>query len=245
MIGYLPMGRMGNGLFQAAAAIALALRNDVEYAMPTTTSSAIWSPVYLNHLRNENWIEGRADIKIVEKHFHYAPLPYKKEWDGLQVLLQGYFQSEKFFLDFKKEVIDLFAFPWMLRKDFVSVHIRRTDFVTLKEKHPEVKDEWYDEAMSKFNGKKFLFFSDEIGYCKSTWGHRSDCFFSEGNTIEEDMIGMSGCEHNICSASTYAWWAMYLNRNPDKQVIFPKLWFTPNWNGDDTKDLLPEWVIKL
>lgn len=245
MISYLPMGRMGNALFQSAATIALALRNDVEYSMPINTSSSLWSPVYLVHLRNENWVQGRADIKIVEKNFHYVPLPYKSEWDDKQVLLEGYFQTEKHFLDFKKEIIELFDFPWELNKDFVSVHLRRTDFIVLKEKHPEVTDEWYNEAMSKFTNKKFLFFSDEIEYCKRTWGYRSDCFFSEGQSIEQDLIDMSCCIHHVNSSSTYSWWGSYLGRNEDKIIITPKAWFTPNWDGADTKDLIPETWIKL
>lgn len=236
---------MGNGLFQAAATIALALRNGVDFSMPTHTSSDIWSPVYLPHLRNDKWQQGKIDIKIVEKHFHYSPLPYKKEWDDFQVLLEGYFQSELHFSDFKNEVIELFAFPWKLNGDFVSVHLRRTDFIVLKEKHPEVTDEWYNEAMNKFPNKKFLFFSDDIEYCKRTWGNKSDCFFSEGNTIEEDLVAMSCCRHHVNSSSTYSWWGSYLGRNEDKIIITPKAWFTHNWDGADTKDLIPESWIKL
>lgn len=160
------------------------------------------------------------------------------------MVLNGYWQSEKHWVEFKKEIVELFAFPWKLNEGYVSVHLRRTDFITLKEKHPVVTDEWYNEAMALFQNKKFLFFSDEIDYCKKVWGHRSDCYFSNVS-IEQDMIDMSCCEGHICSASTYAFWGMYLNRNEDKKVIFPKLWFTPGWDGADTKDVLPEWVIKL
>lgn len=246
MISYIPMGRMGNALFQSAAMIALALRNGVEFSMPTKTSSDVWSPVYLQHLANPKWVNGKRDIVIQEPHFHYAPIEYRKEWNGLQVVLQGYWQSEKHWYDFKKEVIELFNFPWEKKEGFVSVHLRRTDFISLKEKHPEVKDEWYNEAMAMFPNKKFIFFSDEINYCKEKWGHRNDCYFSEGKSIEQDMIDMSCCVGgHINSASTYSWWGSYLDRNEDKKIITPKLWFTPNWDGADTKDIIPESWIKL
>lgn len=244
MLSYLPMGRHGNGLFQAASTIALALRNGVEFTMPTQTSSDKWSPLVLPHLINSKWQQGRVDVIIEEKQFHYSPLEYKPEWGNQQVMLRGYFQSEKYFLDYKEKVLDLFNFPWKLNEDFVSVHLRRTDFVELAHKHPPVPNEWYNEAMSKFPNKKFMFFSDDINYCKENWGDRNDCFFSDG-TIEEDLVAISCCSDNICSASTYAWWGMYLNRNPDKKVIFPSMWFTENWDGADTKDILPEWVIKI
>lgn len=245
MISYHPGGRLGNALFQAAATIALALRNDVEYAMPTNTSSDFWSPLCLSHLRNPKWEQGKVDIRIKEKQFHYAPLPYRHEWDNMQVLLEGYYQSEKHFLDFKKEVIELFNFPWKLNEGFVSVHLRRTDFIELKNKHPEVKDEWYNEAMALFTRSKFIFFSDEIEYCKKVWGGKSNCFFSEGKSIEQDLIDISCCENHINSASTFSWWGSYLNRNYDKIIITPKEWFTPNWDGLDTKDIIPSDWIKL
>jgi hypothetical protein len=36
----------------------------------------------------------------------------------------------------------------------------------------------------------------------------------------------------------------WLNRNPDKKIIIPKLWFTENYNLD-TRDLVPENWVKL
>lgn len=245
MISYLPMGRMGNALFQAAATIALALRNGTEFSMPTKTSSDFWSPLILQHLVNPKYESGRADIVLSEPHFHYAPIEYNKAWDNSHVILRGYYQSEKHFIDFKDEVIRLFNFPYNRNDGFVSVHIRRTDFIELANKHPKVSDEWYLEAMNIFTGKKFLFFSDDIQYCKKSFGHRSDCYFSEGNSIEQDLIDMANCEHNILSASTFAWWGGYLNRNEDKKIVLPKLWFTENWDNANTNDVVPETWIKI
>ncbi len=156
------------------------------------------------------------------------------------MVLQGYFQSEKFFIDFKKEVIELFNFPYKLNEGFVSVHIRRTDFLTLTEKHPPVPKEWYEEAMSLFPGKKFLFFSDDIQYCINEFKNRSDCWFSVNKSIEQDFIDMSNCEHNILSASTFAWWAGYINKNENKKIVLPKLWFMPGWDSANIDDLIPE-----
>jgi hypothetical protein len=99
--------------------------------------------------------------------------------------------------------------------------------------------------MNKFPGYHFIFFSDDIPWCIQTFGHRKDVTFSAGRKEMEDLQYMSTCEHHVCSASTFSWWGMWLNRNPNKRVIFPKLWFTPNWGGLDTKDIVPEWCEKL
>lgn len=238
------MGRRGNGHFQAAATIALALRNGAEFSMPTVTSSDHWSPLILPHLVHPNYQYGQTNIIIEEKQFHYEPIEYKKEWNSQNVLLKGYYQSEKHFIDFKDEVIKLFNYPWQLNYGFVSVHIRRTDFIELAMKHPVVLDEWYIEAMAMFPNKKFIFYSDDIEYCKKTFGHRNDCYFAE-DSIDQDFIDMSCCENNILSASTFAWWAGYLNKNPNKKIVLPSRWFTENWDGADVKDLIPESWIKL
>ena len=42
-----------------------------------------------------------------------------------------------------------------------------------------------------------------------------------------DMQLMSLCRHNILSNSTYSWWGAYLNRNQEKVVIIPRIWFNP------------------
>jgi len=109
-------------------------------------------------------------------------------------------------------------------------------------KHPPVTKEWYERAMEQFPGAEFLFFSDDIEWCKTTFGARSDCRFSEGLDEESDLEKMSGCEHHICSASTFSWWGAWLNQNVEKQVIMPAHWITSGWANLDTSDIVPpEW----
>ena len=46
---------------------------------------------------------------------------------------------------------------------------------------------------------------------------------SETNNALQDFILMSLCDHNIISfASSFGWWAAYINSNSDKIVIAPE-----------------------
>lgn len=239
------MGRMGNVLFEAATCIAYALKNNLEFTVPTTTTSQVWNPLYLQHLVNPNWVNGREDILIQEKRHEYQDLPFEESWRDKQIVLEGYWQTEKYFKEYRSEILYLFGFPYEKKEGVVSIHVRRGDYVELRNKHPEVTKEWYLEAMRQFEGYRFKFFSDDIEWCRREFSERANCEFSTNSNEVDDLVEMSCCEHNICSPSTYAFWGMWLNRNENKKVIFPKLWFTPGWGGLNTDDIVPEWCIKL
>jgi hypothetical protein len=54
---------------------------------------------------------------------------------------------------------------------------------------------------------------------------------------------MSACDHAILSNSTFAWWAAWLNPNPQKMVIAPDPWFADR--AHDDRDLVPPPWVRL
>jgi hypothetical protein len=65
-------------------------------------------------------------------------------------------------------------------------------------------------------------FSDNIFELKQSFNHKDDeCIFYEDNPDYIDLWSMSLCNHNILSNSTLSWWGAYLNRTPDKYVLYP------------------------
>lgn len=235
-------GRFGNFLFQAAAAMGYAWRHGMEFTLPNTTNSMRDNPIYLQHLVNPKWKENLPKVTLSEGPFCYQDLPFQEGWRNHNIILDGYWQSEKYFKEFRDRIIEAFGYPWSMLNGFVSVHVRRTDYLRLRKKHPFISKEWIDEAMKKFPGHHFIFFSDDTKWCRENYGDRKDVTISEGRNEVDDLVYMSTCEHQICSASTFSWWGAWLNQNPKKRIIMPKHWFMPGHGGLDTKDIVPlEW----
>lgn len=243
MVTFNPAGRYGNWFFECCTMIAYALKHNLEFTVPKVTQHEFFNPVYALHLVNPNYNPSLERIDLWENGHHYQELPFEESWRDKNIVIQGYRQSEKYFKEFRNEILYLLNYPYEKREGVMAVHIRRGDYLLLASKHPPVTSQWYEEAMKMFPGYKFKFYSDDINWCVQEFGNRNDCEFSAGNSIEFDVYDGACCEHQIISASTFGWAMAWLNRNPGKKVVLPRLWFTENWDGLDTKDIVPpEWV---
>lgn len=245
MVTFPAVGRMGNFLFECSCALAYALKHDLDFTVPFETTDNFWSPLYLKHLQNNNWNPALEKIDLWENGHQYQELPFDESWRNKNIIVQGYRQSYKYIDDYRQEILYAFDFPYEKKENYVSIHVRRGDYLHLRMKHPEVKKEWYEEAMGMFPGYKFKMFSDDIAWCKREFGNHPDTYFSTNANEKEDLIEMSCCEHNVNSSSTFSWWSAWLNRNDDKKIVTPKDWFVPGWMGMNTDDIIPENWIKL
>jgi hypothetical protein len=252
MVSFTQMGRMGNFLFECATAFAYAKKHDLPFSVPLRTHDDFHCPIYLHHLQNPGYNPGAPAVRIDEKQHNYQDLPFEEAWRNQNILLVGYWQTEKYFAEYRHEIIDAFKFAWTPKLGVVSIHVRRGDYVTFREKHPEVTDEFYFKSIYYFIGmgiQKFQIYSDDIPYCKTYFipakFPHAHFAFMEGNSIEEDLRLISCCAHHINSSSTYSWWGAWLNRNPNKVIITPELWFSEGWGGLDISDIIPDTWIKM
>jgi hypothetical protein len=238
MVTFKPQGRLGNFLFEFATAYAYSLKHRLDFSMPSTTNDPKWNPIYFPELINPNYNTNLESVIITEQnYFKFDPLPFEESWRNKNIIFEGYFQNWQYFDEYRNEILDYLKTPSSFTVKLVAVHQRRGDYITLREKHPEVTDQWYRDQMALFPNCSFVFFSDDIEYCKNTFGHLNN-YYSEGKTELEDLFYMSRCEHQICSASTFSWWSAYLNRNPDKRVIMPKQWMTPAHSNQWTEEIV-------
>lgn len=189
---------------------------------------------------------------IKEKKIFTWQGPISTGW-GRHTYLRGYWQSEKYFIDFAKDIrrqfkrkqitsnVEMFL-QETAGKNSVAVHVRRGDYLT----NGLVLDmDFYDEAIEIMNKKLdapvFYFFSDDPVWTSEHFGSPANyhyvTFAGEHADLDE-FTAMSQCSHIIIANSTFSWWAAWLNENPEKIVVAPEVYF---WRGD----YFPEGWVKL
>jgi hypothetical protein len=179
--------------------------------------------------------------------------------------LSGYWQSYKYFINCQKELLNVFKFSnnlniqnlFYLRlinnSSSVSLHIRRTDFISKNNIniHGFCSLDYYHKAimiMSKVVAEPtFFIFSDDIEWAKKNLDintHRHHFVTGNiGENAEFDMHLMSKCKHNIIANSSFSWWGAWLNEHPNKKVIAPLQWFSDDKKNSYTNDLIPpSWI---
>ena len=252
------MGGLGNQMFQIAATIDLAIENNDIYCFDFKSHDIInqgFKAVrYIDNVYHKlpNNICGDFDYVYKEDNFRFNRIDYRNN-----MKLIGYFQSEKYFINNKNVIIDLFKNETILNKlydlygdllnDSVSLHFRRGDYIKYQHTHPIQDLAYYSEAIKYLEEntkiKNIFIFSDEIEYSKKI-DLEYNLIFVEGLHDYEQLYLMSMCKHNIIANSSFSWWGSYLNENKNKIVISPKNWFTYT-SGIDWSDIYSNNMIIL
>jgi len=268
------MGGLGNQLFQIMTAFAYSkkYRNSLIIKRESHSPSCTYRNVYWN-----NFLDGlqkyliNRDIELPvynEKSFEYNELPKISESDDIK--LSGYFQSYKYFHEYKSEF--LAEIDWYAKRDavkskitdvnpgyMVSLHFRIGDFKNL-ENHPIMPMEYYINAIKYIEAResnvKILYFCEEddkdfvfnnyINPLRTIFENIT--FTQTKNKLEdwEQMIAMSLCKHHIIANSTFSWWSAYLADDNDKYkklICYPDIWFNSTLINN-MMDLFPgHWIM--
>ena len=254
-------GRIGNNLFQIAAGISLAKQNNTDFAA-CIQNIMLPEPDYCllskyltqfkdNILRNIILLNEipQGSIKYNEQEFSYDPIKYENN-----ILLDGYFQSEKYFdgnliknifsIDETTKKYILGKFGHLFTGNITSINVRRGDFLMNPENNPVCSVKYYFNAINYIGNRNyFLIISDDIQWCKKKFKGNNFFFIEDENPVV-DLYLQSFCTNNIISNSSFSWWGAWLNGNPHKIVIAPREnWFGVFQSHLNTKDLIPkEWV---
>ena len=245
---------MGNQLFQWAYGKSLAVKYNTSLLLDTSFYSNQTVDTFRNYeldkfpnliYQNPN-NELKETIKV-DDNFHYNELLYNENYN---YYLNGFWQSEKYFLknsDLIREQLQptieiIEKLKQQINGKSVSIHVRRTDYVTSNGFHPVQTIEYFNKAVETIGYYDQLFvFSDDINWCKENLKYKNILFVENQDNLE-DMWLMSLCDHNIISNSSFSWWGAWLNQNKDKIVISPKNWFGSQSNLNDL-DITPiDWI---
>lgn len=257
-------GGIGNVMFKLAAAISLALDNNVDYIFSNefirpadqvaTKGYSDYRVYYDNILRNIQFINSIPKNYTVynQPGFHYEPIPYIS---GSNLLITGYYQSEKYFKNNRQYIFDLFK-PSNETKKFilenyidvtnsVSIHVRRGDYLQYPNHHPQQTNEYYKTAVETIGlDRNYIIFSDDIDGCRDMFNFLPNKRFFTSGIDWIDLYMMSLCSDNIICNSSFSWWGAYLNEHVTKTIIAPKRWFGPAYENYNTSDLIPKsWII--
>ncbi|MFC1659816.1 alpha-1,2-fucosyltransferase [Pseudomonadota bacterium] len=180
-----------------------------------------------------------------------APAVFDKAFFSLSEAgyIIGYFQSEKYFKNIRRELLKDFLpkngfsekfkqFQKQIKnKKFspISLHIRRGDYVSnsiTKKVYGHCPLSYYEKAVKilqkSVKNPKLFIFSDDLKWVKENLKINLPMIFvncATPSTPYEDIWLMASCDHNIIANSSFSWWGAWLNENPKKIVIAPKKWF--------------------
>lgn len=249
-------GGLGNQMFQIAATFALSkdVNTDCFFDFEDCYTPA---QGFESNRYKDNFFKKIPNKKInfselegyLEPKFSYTKLPIKNN-----IYLDGYFQSEKYFEEYKDDIKNLFYFDEDVKnqvnsflnsirnnKKITSVHVRRGDYLNNPNYHISCPLGYYNVAMNKIEDSIFVIISDDIEWCKQNFKEKN-IFFSEFNSEIFDLNLMIQSDNNIISNSSFSWWGSYLNQN-NGLIIAPSFWFGPSGPKDIEDIYNKNWII--
>lgn len=175
-------------------------------------------------------------------------------------VLRGYWQSEKYFRKAAPTIRREFTLKEGLQgpnKDLaakmshpssVSVHFRRTDYLTVNYLSVCGID-YYQRAIAHIQARvsdpRLFVFADDLEWVRQHVDFGLPTTYVDNNRGDDsykDLFLMSRCSHNIMANSTFSWWGAWLNDNPEKIVIGPDKWLGPTMYD---RDVMPDAWVRL
>ena len=148
--------------------------------------------------------------------------------------IEGYWQTQDYFNKIRNQIlhelkpnIKLEVPNFISLNNSVAVHVRRTDYLK-DDRYGFLGKKYYHDAMElmkrRYHDLTFIFFSDDINWCKIEFGNNLENVLYYSSEINNDCVQlyfMSKCKHQIIANSSFSWWAAWLNTNENKMVIRP------------------------
>ena len=237
-------GRLGNQMFQYACAYAVAKRHNTEIGISSHDS---YRQASTNQLIETFTLQSAVLDKFDNVKYSFQENGF--EYDArIEIVpndtdIQGYFQSERYFSHVRKDLlINEFSFRPHIQESankvwdsynhhgpVCSIHVRRGDYKTLQDTHPNLGLDYYARAIELIpECEKYIIFSDDtilaqelMSKIQTVPAHR---FTYPDLDYNISIAIMSRCTHHIIANSSYSWWGAWLSQQHGI-VAAPKTWF--------------------
>lgn len=181
--------------------------------------------------------------------------------------LDGYWQTEKYIIDIRKQLIKDFTLTEELTgnnmttaesinrtENSVSIHIRGRDYLNnqaTNSTHFVCDFNYYNSCIEyitqRFDNPYYFIFTDDPDWVKDGFPIKYPHTIIQNNQWNKnshiDMHLMSLCKHNIVANSSFSWWAAWLNQNEKKTVLSPAKWYRNDIYNKN--DVVPQQWIKI
>tara|TARA_R110000822_G_scaffold41701_1_gene113457 strand:- start:3813 stop:4556 length:744 start_codon:yes stop_codon:yes gene_type:complete len=231
MITGIYRGGLGNQLFQIATGYGLALTNNDEYKInPRQFKFCGQGHDIRKYLDN---IYKNIDITDIVPTCVITERNIDNGYDsGTDVILDGFFQTSKHFIDYRAELQELFYIPPknIYEPNTCIIHIRCGDFLQNPNMiviTPKYFKDATDLILSKCPQAKFNVISDSSEATIKKYLENIDYSIINGDEYSA-LDALVQSDYAIISNSSFSWWGTYLGRA--NSTIIPNIWFHNNDN---------------
>jgi hypothetical protein len=232
------MGGLGNQMFQIANSYSQSLDGGIKSYFRPTSQTGLQGKTTENYINNIfKKILFKHDLPSCKRYYEPDWSYNKKKFDWNESIeFYGYYQSSKNFLQYGDKIRELFypdityeellktKYPKILEDNTLSIHVRMGDYKKFPKTHPVISKSYLDEAIKKIGQYSYLFiFSDDKDWIYNNLKYDNIIIVNDEDYLELWLMSM--CKNNIISNSSFSWWASFLNKNKNKKIIAPSIWF--------------------
>ena len=225
-------GRFGNHLWMYAVCRTLAEYKGYDYHISRDWLGTKLFNCDLGVLEDETYL-------IFEDHISQK---YNTKILDIQdfTKLNGFFQSEKYILNNKKNILEWYKTDYIsinhLDDNICVIHLRGNDYKSMRDVYLPEKY-YYDSIkyLTSINKNiRFVVVTDDQIEASKYFPN----FIIMPSNIQNDYYFLNTARYLIISNSTFSWWAAWLNRK-NYITIAPKYWFKHNisdgwWSPTDS-----------